>query len=131
MANALLNRRLLVWLGALALGALTVFIYLPAWHGGFIWDDDRYVTNNPLLVAPDGLRRIWLSLDAPSQYFPLSYTVLRLERALWHLNPTGYHIVSIFLHVANALVVWWVLMRLRVPGAWLAATIFAVHPIQV
>ena len=116
---------------ALALGAVTAFVYQPVWHGGFIWDDDRYVTNNPLLTAPDGLRRIWLSLDAPSQYFPLSYTFLRLERSLWGLNPTGYHWFNILLHVGNSFLVWRVLCRLNVPGSWLAATIFALHPVQV
>ena len=116
---------------ALALGAVTAFVYQPVWHGGFIWDDDRYVTNNPLLTAPDGLRRIWLSLDAPSQYFPLSYTFLRLERSLWGLNPAGYHWFNILLHVGNSFLVWRVLNRLNVPGSWLAATIFALHPVQV
>jgi tetratricopeptide (TPR) repeat protein len=116
---------------ALAVGALTIFIYQPAWHGGFIWDDDRYVTDNHLLTAPDGLRRIWFSLDAPSQYFPLTYTLLRIERSLWDLNPTGYHWVNILLHVANAFLVWRILTRLNIPGAWLAATIFALHPVQV
>ncbi|MGA2752024.1 MAG: hypothetical protein ABSG59_24945, partial [Verrucomicrobiota bacterium] len=48
---------------------LLVFLaYLPALRGGFIWDDDMYVTNNRLLTAPDGLRRIWFSMDSPSQY---------------------------------------------------------------
>jgi protein O-mannosyl-transferase len=115
----------------LIVAGLMAFAYQPAWHGGFIWDDDRYVTNNPLLVAPDGLRRIWFSLDAPSQYFPLSYSLLRVERFLWDLNSTGYHWVNILLHVANAFLVWRVLARLDVPGSWLATTIFALHPIQV
>ena len=119
------------WLGAASLAALTVFAYWPAWHGGFIWDDDRYVTHNYLLIASDGLRRIWFSLDAPSQYFPLTYTVLRIERSLWDLNPVGYHWVNILVHLGNALLVWCVLARLKVPGAWLAAAIFALHPVQV
>src|SRR5205823_8494129 len=102
-----------------------------AWHGGIIWDDDRYVIHNYLLIAPDGLRRIWFSLDAPSQYFPLTYTVLRIERSLWDLNPAGYHWVNILLHLGNALLVWCILARLKVPGAWLASAIFALHPIQV
>jgi tetratricopeptide (TPR) repeat protein len=116
---------------ALAAAAATVLTYWPAWHGGFIWDDDRYVTNNPLLVAPDGLRRIWFSLDAPSQYFPLSYTLLRLEHSWWGLNPAGYHWINILLHVANAFLVWRILIRLEVPGSWLAALVFALHPVQV
>src|SRR2546423_920318 len=82
-------------------------------------------------MAPGGLRRIWLSLDGRSQYFPLAYTVLRIERSLWDLNPTGYHWVNILLHVGNALLVWRILARLKMPGAWWAAAIFALHPIQV
>src|SRR6266446_3105134 len=92
--NRLGSAHTLAWLGALVLCALTIFAYQPAWHGGFIWDDDRYVTHNHLLTEPDGLRRIWFSLDAPSQYFPLAYTVLRIERSLWDLQPTGYHWVN-------------------------------------
>ena len=131
MRRLSITPRTFAWLGAASLAALTVFAYWPAWHGGFIWDDDRYVTHNYLLIASDGLRRIWFSLDAPSQYFPLTYTVLRIERSLWDLNPVGYHWVNILLHLGNALLVWCILARLKVPGAWLAATIFALHPVQV
>src|SRR5437763_6270822 len=123
MRRSFITLRALVWLGAATLVALTIFAYRPAWHAGFIWDDDRYVTSNHLLIASDGLRRIWFSLDAPSQYFPLAYTVLRVERSLWGLNPGGYHWVNLFLHVANALLVWRILARLKMPGAWLAAAI--------
>ncbi len=119
------------WLFVLILATTTIFAYRPAWHGGFLWDDDAYVTNNELLVAPDGLHGIWFSLDSPSQYFPLVYTTFRIEHALWGLNPSGYHWVNILLHVANALLVWRLLARLNVPGAWLAGAIFALHPVQV
>src|SRR5438876_725874 len=115
----------------LLLASVTIFAYRPAWNGGFIWDDDAYVTNNELLTAPDGLRRIWFSLDSPSQYFPLVYTTFRFEHALWGLNPTGYHWVNLLLHVANAMLVWRLLACLKVPGAWLAGAIFALHPVQV
>jgi len=119
------------WLFGLFLAGLTIIAYYPAWHAGFIWDDDVYVTQNPLLTAPNGLWRIWFSLDSPSQYFPLTYTTFYLEHALWGLNPAGYHWVNLLLHAANALLVWRVLARLRVPGAWLAAAVFALHPVQV
>jgi protein O-mannosyl-transferase len=119
------------WIFGLLLAAVTIFAYRPAWNGGFLWDDDAYVTNNDLLTASDGLRRIWFSLDSPSQYFPLVYTTFRVEHALWGLNPTGYHWVNLLLHVANALLVWRVLARLNVPGSWLAGAIFALHPVQV
>src|SRR6266545_21077 len=116
---------------AVVLAAVTILAYRPAWHGGFLWDDDVYITNNELLTAPDGLRRIWFSLDSPSQYFPLVYTTFRIEHALWGITPTGYHWVYLLLHIGNALLVWLVLTRLNVPGAWLTGAIFALHPVQV
>ena len=116
---------------AVVLAAVTILAYRPAWHGGFLWDDDDYIINNELLTAPHGWQRIWFSLDSPSQYFPLTYSTFRIEHALWGLNTTGYHWVNLLLHVGNALLVWAVLARLRVPGSWLAAAIFALHPVQV
>jgi protein O-mannosyl-transferase len=120
-----------VFLFAALLAAATVLAYQPAWHAGFIWDDDVYVTNNRLLTAPDGLERIWFSLDSPSQYFPLVYTVLRMEHRAWGLASGGYHWVNILLHAVNALLLWGVLRRLAIPGAWLGAALFALHPVQV
>src|SRR3954454_8810829 len=116
---------------AIVLAAVTILAYRPAWHGGFLWDDDAYIVNNELLTAPQGWQRIWFSLDSPSQYFPLTYSTFRIEHALWGLNTTGYHWVNLLLHVGNALLVWAVLARLGVPGSWLAAAMFALHPVQV
>lgn len=111
---------------------LLVFLaYLPALRCGYIWDDDEYVTNNPLLTEAHGLRDIWFSTQAQSQYFPLVYTTFRYERMLWGLNPLGYHLVNILLHGLNAVLVWLILKRLLIPGAWLAAALFALHPVQV
>src|SRR6266704_2299188 len=116
---------------AVVLAAVTIFAYRPAWHGGFLWDDDAYIINNELLTAPDGWQRIWFSLDSPSQYFPYTYSTFRIEHALWSLNTTGYHWFNLLLHVGDALLGWAVLARLRVPGSWLAGAIFALHPVQV
>ena len=110
---------------------LVVLAYLPVWHAGFIWDDDRYVTQNRLLDSLGGLWRIWFSQDAPSQYVPLTYTSFWIEHALWGLWASGYHIVNVLLHAANAWLLWRLLKRLAVPGAWLAAALFALHPVQV
>ena len=109
------------WALACALVAMVVLAYCCAGQAGFIWDDDKYVTGNELLTAPDGLKRIWFSLDSPSQYFPLVYTTFRLERKIWGLNPAPYHWANILLHAVNALLVWRVLARLKVPAAWLGA----------
>lgn len=119
------------WMFALLLVTAVIVAYHPAWHGGFIWDDDVYIIGNKLLWSPDGLERIWFSFDSPSQYFPFTYTVLRLEYSLWGFNSTGYHWVNILLHAINALLLWQLLRKLNVPGAWLAVGIWALHPVQV
>ena len=131
IAGRILSPRGRTWIFAVFLAAVTILAYRPVWHGGFLWDDDAYIINNELLTAPDGWQRIWFSLDSPSQYFPLTYSTFRIEHALWGLNTTGYHWVNLLLHVGNALLVWAVLARLKVPGSWLAALIFALHPVQV
>src|SRR4030095_4604896 len=130
-AGRLFPSRRRAFIFALVLASLTILVYRPAWNGGFCWDDDDYITKNELLTAPDGLRRIWFSLDSPSQYFPLTYTSFRVERMLWALEPTGYHWVNNLLPAAHAFLLWRLVAELRVPGARLAAGIFALHPVQV
>lgn len=114
----------------LLLVAATVLAYQPAWNAGFIWDDERHITGNPMLDPARGWKEIWLSRDA-LQYYPLVFTSWRLERLLWNNNPAGYHWVNILLHAASAVLVWRVLRRLGVPGAWLAGALFALHPVNV
>src|SRR5947208_7213360 len=130
-ARRIFSSRARAFIFAVVLAAVTISAYRPAWHGGFLWDDDAYIINNELLTAPDGWQRIWFSLDSPSQYFPFTYSTFRIERALWGLNTIGYHWVNLLLHIGNAFLVWAVLARLRVPGSWLAAAIVALHPVQV
>lgn len=106
-------------------------VYYPAWRGGFLWEDVLYAETNPLLTASDGWRRIWFSLDSPAQYFPLTHSLFRLEKAFWGTNLLAHHLINIALHAGSALIVWRLLRRLAVPGAWLGAALFALHPVQV
>jgi protein O-mannosyl-transferase len=119
------------WLFGLFIVAATLIAYQPVWHAGFIWDDDKYVTDNPALHSWAGLQQIWLHPGATVQYYPLTFTSFWLEYHLWGLNPLGYHLLNVLLHSFNAILFWKILQRLKVPGAWLAAAIFALHPVCV
>jgi tetratricopeptide (TPR) repeat protein len=118
-------------LPAALLVAVTLAAYLPVLDNGFIWDDDDYVVENPTLRSAEGLRSIWLDYGATPQYYPMVHTTFWLEYQLWQLDPVGYHVVNVLLHALGAVLLWRVLLLLGLPGAWLAAAIFAVHPVHV
>ncbi len=105
--------------------------YLPAMRGGFVWDDDDYVVNNQTLRSPGGLAQIWFQPGSVPQYYPLVHTTFWIEYRLWGLRPFGYHLVNVLLHATVSLLLVAVLRRLRVPGAWLAGALFALHPVHV
>ncbi len=118
------------WLFILGLVLAVFAAYQPAWHAGFIWDDDAHVMP-PDLRSWHGLWRIWFEVGAVQQYYPLLHTFSWLEYPLFGDNPVGYHLVNIGVHALNAVLLWLILRRLRVPGAQLAAGIFALHPVMV
>jgi tetratricopeptide (TPR) repeat protein len=115
--------------GLLLLAAVFV-VYQPAWHGQPVWDDDMHITPLPLRSAA-GLAGIWTHSRATMQYFPLAHTVFWLGANLWGDSTWGYHLLSILLHAASALLLVRILRRLGIPRAWLAAAIFALHPVMV
>lgn len=115
-------------LGAI-LVALAVAVYLPLRDAGWIWDDDAFITMNPRIHAPDGLRRLWFTTESPD-YFPLTSSMLWVEWRLFGGEPFGFHVVNVLLHAASAVFLWRALRFLGVPGAWFAAAVFAVHPVN-
>src|SRR5262249_5620861 len=108
-----------------------VFIaYIPAWNGKPVWDDEAHITK-PELRSLTGLANIWFKLGATQQYYPVVHSVFWLEHALWGDTYAGYHIVNLLLHATSACLLVVILRRLHIPGAILAAAIFALHPVNV
>jgi len=118
-------------LAALGLVAIVILAYSRAPFLGFIWDDDFYVIYNSTLRTLGGLWRIWTELGATPQYYPLVHTTFWVEYHLWGLSPAGYHIVNALVHASGVILLWRILVQLKIPGAWLGAALFAIHPVQV
>lgn len=125
------RRRAAIIAGGL-LVAITVAAYAPAIAtAGFVWDDDQYVVDNRTLRSVDGLVRIWTDASATPQYYPLTHTSFWIEYRLFGLDPRGYRTGNVLLHAMACVLLWRVLRRIGIPGAWLAAALFAVHPLHV
>ena len=118
------------WLLALILAIVTFLVYLPVWHAGFIWDDNTLITGNRMIQASNGLYRFWFTTEAPD-YYPLTSSLWWVEWRLWGNSPGGYHGLNVVLHAADAVLVWMILRRLKIPAAWWVALVFAVHPVNV
>jgi tetratricopeptide (TPR) repeat protein len=110
--------------------AVMVLAYHPAWFGTPLWDDDHHLT--PVaLQSVDGLKRIWTEIDATTQFYPLLHSAFWLQHRLWGDAMLGYHLANLAIHGLASVLVWITLRRLTVPGAALAAALFALHPVQV
>jgi len=119
------------WMCA-AIFLVTLAAYWPALNGGLLWDDAGHVTR-PALQSVQGLRRIWLELGATQQYYPVLHSAFWIEHRLWGDSPTGYHLINVFLHATAACLFGLALRKLGTSegAAWLAAFIFALHPVGV
>ena len=122
----------------LALFLLVAVFYFPATKAGFVWDDS-IVTTSQAVREWSGLRQLWFETGTTyhpdntreGHFWPVVYSTFWLEHKLWGFHPLGYHLVNVLLHFANCWLIWRLLRRLAVPGAWLAAAVFAVHPVHV
>jgi hypothetical protein len=122
-------------LAAALLILLPLLAYIPALNGNYLWDDDRHVTQNKDLRDLGGLVRIWTRLGLANggtpQYYPLTHTTFWVQYHLHGTAPFSYHLVNVLLHGISAVLAWRILLRLNVPGAWLAAAVWAIHPVNV
>ena len=114
------------------LAAIFVF-YFPALSGEFIWDDVLF-SEEKTIHDWSSLWDIWFApseIAGEGHYWPITYTTFWLEHKLFGLNPLGYHIVNCTLYFINVVLIWRLLLRLEVPGAWAISMIFTVHPLHV
>jgi tetratricopeptide (TPR) repeat protein len=116
--------------GAALIVVLVFLAYFHSLRGGFILDDDLLLTDNYLIKASDGPYQFWFTAKAP-EYYPVTNTMFWIEWRVWGMNPTGYRAVNLIIHIVDALLIWFILWKLSIPGAFLAAMIFAVHPVNV
>ena len=121
------------WIPTLLLMAAAAVAYLPTLDNDFVtWDDPKYISNNPQIPDPHGLASIWHPRQEDHQYYPLVFTTFWLEYRLWEFNPRGYHLTNLILHALSVGLLVAVLRLLGVSPwvAWLAAGLWALHPIN-
>ena len=134
---------------AFALMALVWVVYAPSLPGGYLWDDQA-ITQNRLVAMPEGWARIWFSSsqmrEHETHYWPLVYSSFWLEYRLWGLWPQGSRAANLVLFTVTVVWLWRLAARGFLPAAsggggatvrsmsgaaWLAAALFAVHPVHV
>jgi len=125
-----------VWACLFALLGVTALAYRPILSADFVrFDDQYYVQENKQLRTLEGLGKIWdpRAVERGMQYYPLVWSSFWLEYQLWGLDARGYHATNLVFHMANALLVFF-LVRALGPSrrvAFAVAGIFALHPVQV
>ena len=125
--------------GVLVIIVVGVAAYLNSLGGALFWDDEITVINNVFIRSPHFLRDVFLSSyhsgggETVSFYRPLATVSFMLDYHLWRLDSFGYHLTNILLHVANALLLFWLVQALF-KDAWgtglITALFFVVHPVN-
>ncbi|MCA9401351.1 MAG: hypothetical protein KC713_06965 [Candidatus Omnitrophica bacterium] len=114
---------------------ITLFAFSPALKYGFIqWDDQEYILMNPLVQAPhiSDIKRIFQQFIL-GNYQPLTVLTFAVEKHIFGLNPSVFHLHNILLHLANVFLVYYfvsLLLKNKTVSV-LAAVLFAIHPMRV
>jgi tetratricopeptide (TPR) repeat protein len=116
--------------GAAAIAVVVFLVYFPSINGGFVLDDNHLLTDALFVKATDGPYHFWCTIE-PVDYWPMTNTTFWLEWRLWGLHSTGYHVTNLILHIVESWLIWIILRKLHIPGAFWAAMIFTVHPVNV
>jgi len=134
MANKISKKQMSIVAALLILA--TFAAYQGVRNNAFInFDDDIYVTDNQIVTEGLTLNGIlWaFGFNERGYWQPLTWLSHMLDCELYGLNPTGHHITSLMIHLANVLLLFWTLCRMtgRVYSSAFAAAFFALHPLNV
>jgi Tfp pilus assembly protein PilF len=128
------NRRTLFV--CLFLTITTIAIYWQVNSHDFVnFDDNEYITaNRHVQTGLTSGNIIWaFTTFYASNWHPLTWISHMLECQLFGLRPAGYHIVNLFFHIANSLLLFLILHRMT-KAIWqsaFVAAVFAIHPLHV
>lgn len=120
---------------AFALFAGSIFLFWPATHGEFVWDDVQYIVDNHALrhgITAEAIRWAFTSSYA-ANWHPLTWLSHMTDIEIFGISPRGHHVTNLLLHSANALLLFLVL-RCLTGATWRSAAVsalFAVHPLRV
>src|SRR5438876_4968226 len=134
------------WLVPLVIALITCAAFLPTLQNQFVnLDDNDNFLDNPHYRGLAWTHLRWMWTTHLGHYIPLTWMTLGLDYLLWGMNPFGYHLTSLLLHAANAVVFFFVVRRIltrALPSpserghalavaAGFAALVFAIHPLRV
>jgi tetratricopeptide (TPR) repeat protein len=115
---------------------LLLAVYGNTLNHGFVWDDFNIIVESPLTEKLSNIPKLFITEDtadgSPTGYYrPITYVSFALDRALWGLNPVGFNITNLILHILVVLLFYRVVAALfkRENLALVAALIFSLHPI--
>ncbi|OQB53031.1 MAG: TPR repeat-containing protein YrrB [Deltaproteobacteria bacterium ADurb.Bin151] len=137
--DAAQQKKLIPILICLALAILTVAAFWQLRDCGFInMDDGLYVYRNAAVQSGLNANNIKLAFSPElaklsGHWHPLTWLSWMLDHELFGLNPRGYHLINLLLHLVNTLLLFLVLRRMTKslwPSAFVAA-LFAIHPLHV
>ena len=126
----------------------TILVFFPVLQNDFVnWDDDRNLLENRNFRGLGWEQVQWMfTTFHMTLYRPLTWVSFGLDYLFWGMNPSGYHLTSLLLHAVNAVIFYFVALRLlrltiatskvRVEfylqlAAGFSALLFALHPLRV